>query len=237
MEEYPIKIEKNNTYIDKKNLTKYVWSFVIGDGCLILGHNKNRPNRETNASFVCSQIAEHEDYILWRANILSHITSIHLSIRKGVYINTCKPQIKTVSNRHPFFTTIRDRMYLYGNKIIDPHYLKLLDWEALSILYQDDGSLSKKPIGQNCYSLVLSTEGFSYGDNVLLQRAIKDKTDVLFGIVRVNTKSGLHYRLQTAKYSNIKIFLNGVSKYIKPSFEYKLLPNVQLHKNVDGDII
>jgi hypothetical protein len=238
-EKYPIKIEKTNDNTNDKELTKYVWAFTLGDGCLLFGKDKNRPNKDINANFECGQTYEHEDYILWRANILSNITSIYLQLKEKI---PYKAQIVSKSGRHPFFTTIRSRMYLNGHKVIDPHYLKLLDWETLAILYQDDGSLSKKPKGINCYTLEIATNCFSYGEQVLLQRAIKEKTDILFHIVPCrNKKNVLQYKLTIAKHDTIVTFLNGVKPFIKPSFGYKLLPNVQypLYSRIkmDSDIV
>ena len=223
MKEYPIKISKSNNITDRKVLTKYAWIFSLGDGCLMSGFSKNRPNKNVNAFFGCGQLADNEDYILWRADILSNITSVYLQCKS----KDRRPQIDTITGHHPFFTTLRSRMYLNGHKVVDPHDLKLLDWEALAILYQDDGCLSKKPKGNNCYTLSLSTESFSYGEQVMLQRAIKDKTDILFRIGSIRTKGGLHYILVISKYDSIVKFLDGVKPFIKPSFEYKLLSGVQ----------
>jgi len=226
MEEYPLSIRQPKVRItDKKELTKYVWAFTLGDGCLRKDNHKNRPNKAENYHFECGQLAEHEDYILWRADILSNITSAYIQKKQR---GDSKPMLITRVNRHPFFTTLRKRVYLDGRKVIDPHDLKLLDWETLAILYQDDGCLSKKNEGQNCYILTISTESFSYGDQVLLQRAIKNKTGILFRInsTRSADKSCLHYRLILGKYSLIKEFLAGIKPYIKDSFKYKLLPNV-----------
>lgn len=228
MEKYPIKLTVPNCIVsDKKELTKYVWAFTLGDGCIRIQLNKNRANRDVNYHFECGQIAEHEDYILWRADILSNITSVLLQYK---VIKNGKPQIHTQTGRHPFFTTIRTRTYLNNHKVISEHDLKLLDWETLAILYQDDGSLSKKPVGNTCYTLSLATDSFSYGDNILLQRAIKEKVDILFRVNKLFSKStgNLYHRLILSRYDTICRFLDGVSKFIKPSFEYKLLPNAQL---------
>lgn len=237
-EEYPLKISKSNKILDKKKLTKYAWAFAVGDGCLRTPNDRDRPNNSVNAFFECGQTSDHEDYILWRADILSNITSVYIKFKPSKF-ETQKSQLHTQTGRHPFFTTLKKRMYLEGHKVIDPHDLKLLDWESLAIIYQDDGCLSKKPKGNNCYTLTISTCSFSYGEQVMLQRAIKDKTDVLFGIGSINSVGGIKYRLITNKYENIKKFTDGVKPFIKPSFEYKLLPNVQypLYSRVDSDIV
>jgi hypothetical protein len=234
MEKYNIKLPVSSSITDKKVLTKYVSYFTLGDGCLRVQKSLNRPNKNLNAHFECCQVKEHEDYILWRADILSNITSVTVKDRE---VKIGKTQLKTQTQRHPFFTAIRNRLYLNNHKVIDPHTLKLLDWEGLAILYQDDGCLSKKPSGNNCYTLTISTESFSYGDNVLLQRAIKDKTDILFRINKTSSNDNIHYRLCLSKYELINQFVDGVSKYIKPSFEYKITFSERLAPEKDDDII
>lgn len=215
--EYPFHVDKSNTITDEKLITKYVWAFSLGDGCLFTAKPKDRPNNNVNSCFKCNQLASHEDYILWRADILSNITSLNIQyVQDGT-------QLETVSNRHPLYTKMRSRIYLEGHKIVEPHYLKLLDWETLAILYQDDGCLSLKDKERYYYRLSLSTQSFSYGDNVLLQRAIKDKTDILFSVAPYRNKNdNLMYLLALQKQQEIDRFIDGVRKYIKPSFEYKV---------------
>lgn len=219
---YPLKIDKPfNIITDKKELTKYVWSFVLGDGRLTVSKSKNRPNNILNYTFDCPQISEHEDYILWRADILSNITGVYLQYKE---LENGKPQIRTTTGRHPFFTTLRQRMYLNGTKLIDPHDLKLLDWETLAIFYQDDGCLSHK--SYNSYNLTISSESYTYGDNILLQRAIKDKTDILFSVHKISVNGNTKYRLALQNKEGQEKFINGVRPYIKKSFDYKINPHV-----------
>lgn len=219
---YPLKINKPfNIITDKKELTKYIWSFVLGDGCLTVSESKNRPNNNINYKFDCGQLAIHEDYILWRADILSNITGVYLQERQFKIGNL---QIRTTTNRHPFFTTLRQRMYLNGTKLIDPHDLKLLDWETLAILYQDDGCLSHK--SYNSYNLTISSEAYTYGDNILLQRAIKDKVDILFSVQKISVNGNTKYRLALQNQEGQKKFIDGIRPYIKESFNYKINPHV-----------
>lgn len=230
---YPLHVNKSNTISDKKTLTKYIWAFTLGDGCLYLRKDKDRPNADTNAVFDCGQLAIHEDYILWRAEILSNITTLNLQLKKNDVI------LSTKSNRHPVYTTMRNRIYLEGHKIIDPHYLKLLDWETLAILHQDDGCLSLKDKIRNYFCITLSTQSFSYGDNILLQRAIKEKTDILFSVTPIRTQKGeTQYRLMLNRQDDIDRFIDGIRKYIKPSFQYKV-NNFRMtdSEKSDGEIV
>lgn len=218
---YPLHINKSNTVTDKKELTKYIWAYSLGDGSLLYFPHKDRPNEKINACFTCNQLKIHEDYIVRRADILSNITSLSIQNKPS-----SPDMLTTQSNRHPKFSEMRQRIYLNGVKIVEPHYLKLLDWETLAILHQDDGCLSIKDKDRNYFIVTLSTQSFSYGDNILLQRAIKDKTDILFSVTSIRSKTGnLQYRLMLQKQDEIDKFLFGIGKYISPSFEYKVNKN------------
>ena len=232
--EYPITITNSTLKItDNKLITKYVNDFVLGDGCLYIPVKKGRANKNVTAIFDCGQLKKNEDYILWRADILSNITSVHIKEKQATSL-----MLYTETNRHPIFSHVRERVYPNNHKVVDPHYLKLFDAESLAILYQDDGSLSHK--GKNQYNLVISTEGFSYGDNILLQRMLKDKFDILFSVLGYRGKTNnLLYRLQLQKKELQYKFLEIVTPYIKSSFEYKLDMTTTESSAilVDGDIV
>lgn len=236
------------TMRNEKELTKYVSAFLYGDSSITKDKRDNG-----NCVFECCQIADHLDYLEWMKAILEDITSFKLSPRPGyeekqdaeiMGIKThIKAQYRLRSARHPFFNSFRFRLYGTGKKIIDPHYLKLLDWETLAILYMDDGYISH-PISTNKYGnsypqdiLGLCTNGYSYGDNLLLKKAIKDLFDIEFNVSEERQNGNLQYRLKLRSKDIVK-FLDGISKYIVPSFEYKL---IQTHTgspiNLGDDIV
>ena len=216
--------------MDEKNLIKYVVAFTYGDGCLIKHGKYSR--------FEANNLAKNRDYNEWRAEILSNITRVTL---KDVDPQRGNRQltINTRTNTHPIFERVRSRMYLNKVKVIDPHYLKLLDWETLAILYMDDGSLrhttrTYKDKVYHSYCPNIATCNFSYGDNLLLKRAIKENLGIEFNVTRhsKNKNGDMTYILYLLASSRAKFF-SGVFKYIKPSFKYKINPYTE--PVIDGD--
>jgi len=211
--------------VDKKTLTKYIVAFCYGDG--FLGkHGKN-------ARFQANNIIDNLDYIEWRASILENVSGLSMSERVPK-IKGWKVLINTTTHTHPMYTTIWQRLYLNGRKVFDPHYLKLLDWETLAILYMDDGTLGctkqeyKDKTYRNYYPKI-ATCAYSYGDNLLLKKAIKDKLGIEFNINRHSrNKRGETTYILSLQANSRERFLSGVEQYILPSFRYKIYPNDEL---------
>lgn len=193
------------TTMDKRQLMKYISAFTMGDGGVYYAGKHCR--------FVCNQIEKHRDYIEWRASILSELTSVNISEKQQPNKQLI---LSTTTRIHPVYTKIRKRLYIDGYKSVDPYYLKNMDWEMMSILFMDDGSAvldkGKYP------DIKMNLKRLSYGDQLLLKKAIKEKIDVEFNINRHYDKWFLRLRNKDASK-----FLDGVSKFIKPSFEYKLV--------------
>jgi len=228
--------------IGRKELTKYIFSFTLGDGWMT--------KRNKNANYGLHQLSIHKDYIEWQANILETLTSVNWRDIPA-YINIqgakAKASIRIETKTHPFYTTLYERIYTERKiKQISPHDLKLLDWETLAILYQDDGYIEVSPriTQENYVRIRIATDNFTYGDVVLLQRAIYEYTNIPFDIQRRKFKETYGYRLQARK-DYAKRFIEGITPYVKPSYEYKLDIHTQTSKyfrmdtstKVDGDMI
>lgn len=221
------------TMRNNKELTKYVSAFLLGDSSISV--DKRDWKRNGNAVFECTQIETHLDYLEWIKSVLEDITSIKISKAKDAgefkfpqgHTSKTKAQFRVRSSRHPFFNPFRERMYGTGKKSIDPHYLTLMDWESLAIWYMDDGYISntiKRKDGKEYPQVILGlcTNCFTYGDNWLLKKAIKEKFDLEFNIQEDRKIKNLTYRL-ICRAKDIQKFLDGVEKYIQPSFKYKLI--------------
>jgi hypothetical protein len=210
--------------IDKKQLVKLISYFSTFDGGLYLS--------KKNAQFIINMREENKDYLNWIKQTLENITSVREYNRKDYNTDgyNRSPQIRLESNCHPFLTKIWERLYIDGRKVIDPHMLTLLDAEALAIIFMTDGGTyldirSKTPHR----SIKLHTKGFSYGDNWLLKKTIKDKLDLEFNINRHGK-----YWFLSLRTKDIDSFINLVKPYILPSFQYKL-ERLTLEKG--GDIV
>jgi len=225
-------------------LYKYIHAFILGDGGVYV--DKSEVN--SNAWFQTTKTEKNLDFIEFAEDIIKNITGCTIkrhetqsnSINGKEFIT--KPYYRLVSKRHPTFTKFRHRMYPNGYKCLDPHYLKLLDWETLAILYMDDGTRFTKhyhkPYGDyTYYGVELCTHSFSFADNLMLSQIIKEKLNLTFFIDKVNLKSGLKYKLRMSQKDNNK-FYDGLYKYILPSFVYKL-ENIHTtdSDNSDDDIV
>jgi len=205
------------TMSDNKDVSKRLYYYSTFDGYLD-NRGENRNSRlsvtmlEKNSDYIYEVALTLEEadigYILWRPALNRH----------DGYAR--KQQIRVQSKAHPKLTKIRKRIYIDNKKVIDPHMLTLLDAQALAIIFMADGSRKSCILasGKDNPLFRIHTNGFSYGDNWLLKKAIKERFDLEFNVERQATdKWGLYLR----KKDNEK-FESIISPFILESFRYKL---------------
>lgn len=201
--------------LNKKELVKLISYMVMGDGGLY------KSGTCVNASFAMNMKADHLDYVEFCKEVLEQVTSCSITERKVE--GNRKPQVRLQSKTHPFLTTIRDRIYTDAYRGIDPHALKLLDAQALAILYMCDGSLvvaapgGKRGSVSPEYTVTLNMKRLSYGDQFILKKALKDKLDLEWNINRQNTYYYLRLRSK-----DIDKFMEMTAPHVLPSFQYKI---------------
>jgi hypothetical protein len=201
---------------DKKELVKLCSFIVMGDG----GVYKYNGNKE--CAFVMNMIAKNEDYVLLCRDILENVTSTRIvEVDKG---ENRQLQLRLTTKGHPFFTKLRERIYIDKYKSLDQHALKMLDYEALSFLYMSDGSLVIKKEKYPCVTLNLKR--LSYGDLLLLKKALKEKLDLEWNI----NKNYPYYYL-SLRSKDIPKFMENIKPYITQSFMYKILDEVPSDNN------
>lgn len=200
---------------DKKELVKLVSYISMGDGGL---YSRNG----WNAQFIMNMKAENKDYIDFCQSILENLTSCKQYARKDCNTDGCtrQPQIRLESRTHPELTKIRNRIYVDKYKGIDPHALKMLDAQALAILYMCDGSYKEyyaRGSINPSYHVTLNMKRLSYGDQFILKKALKEKLDLEWNINRQNQYYYLRLRMK-----DFYKFMEMVSPYVLPSFQYKI---------------
>jgi len=203
---------------DPKQLMKLVSYMATFDGGIYVPHKK-KPDSKVNCQFILNMREENQDYVNWVKETLENITSVSLYERPDYNTDgyNRKPQIRLETHRHPYFTKIRDRIYIDGHKVIDPHTLKLMDDEALAIIFMCDGGTSLDLRHKNPHAKInLHTKGFSHPENMALSKAIYDKT----GIITNVNHHGKYYYLSVATKSH-KTFYETVKPHVLPSFDYK----------------
>lgn len=218
--------------MDDKQLTKLLSYFIMADGGVY------RRNESGNAYFVMNMLSKNKDYIDWVEQTLNEFVGTRKVDRKDYNTDGCtrQPQIRLESKTHPKLTKIWERVYTEKYKGIDPHALKLLDWEAMAILYMCDGSLvedapnPEKRLVNSSWNLTLNMKRLSYGDQLLLKKAIKEKLDVEFNINRQN-----QYYYMRLRCKDVVKFCKGVAPFMKESFKYKIRVIDSLKE--DGDTV
>jgi len=186
------------------------------DGGIYVPH-KRKSDSKVNCMFAMNMRKDNLDYVEWVASVLSNITSCRITDRKDYNTDGCAraPQVRLESRRHPFLTTLRRRLYINNHKVIDPHMLKLLDAEALAIIFMCDGGTYLERSG-NTASISLHTKAFSYADNMALSKAIYNAT----GIRSTVNRHYDYYLLRINSRDNV-LFYKTVLPYMKDSFLYK----------------
>ena len=206
--------------MDKKQLTKLISYFAMGDGGLYL------PDPKGNAKFIMNMKKENSDYIYWVKETLEEIVGTSIYDRKDYNTDGCtrQPQLRLESNRHPFLTTIHDRIYTCdGHKGLDMHTLKLLDWEAMAILYMCDGSGQEylRPeigmVNPSC-RVTLNMKRLSEAEQVVLKKTIRDNLGVEFNVNKQNKYFYLNLRTK-----DVNKFMDGVMPFMQESFKYKIV--------------
>lgn len=208
---------------DKKELVKIISFMAMGDGSV----HSNGGSK--NCVFSMSMVEKHLDFITYVKSVLDNVTS-----SKVMYTKRELPRqniYKVQSLSHPFFNSIRERIYVDSYKSIDPHALKLMDWQCLAILYMCDGCLGKFP-DKECFTTTLNLCRLSYGDFLLLKNTIKEKFDLEWNIVKTGNK---YYTLRL-RMKDFDKFMQGIAPYIFESFKYKLYLRTT-NPSIEGDEI
>ncbi len=197
---------------NKKELLKYIVAFVIGDGFL------SRSKINSNSYYTCGQRSDRSEFIEFQKTILSQLTEVTTFKEKN------RDYYKLRTRVHPLYTKVRQRLYKDNKRVLDPHYLKLLDEEALAIIYMSDGytRVIERKNGYRYVRIKISTHSYSYFDNCAFKDFIKEKFDINFKVQMEKDKryNSIYYYLLATKDEAIK-FLNLTEKYALNCFKYK----------------
>lgn len=206
-------------------LSKFVTWSVLGDGCVSFAtHNKN-------AHYSITRSPEHKDYIDMVASRFTGLQDCTVTISEYERRDNKKLVVNLRTSSHPIFTRVRARQYIAGHRVVDPHMLTMLDWDAAAMLYMDDGSLCFNTKG---YPIVrLSTCAYSHAEHEALRKQFADRLGVIWNINR----SSNTYQLCLAK-SSYDTWFNGINKYILKSYQYKLPTSLQeVASRTDDDLV
>lgn len=189
----------------------------MSDGCLTM-HKQC-----VNASFHMNNSMRNED--------LAHYVIPYLeAIGVGYTYRPGEKYFSLRSKTHPFLTTLYQRVYEQGRKVPSHHDFKLLDWEAVAILYMCDGSIQQTGKYKQAYP-VLNLCRWSYAELCWVKAQFKDR----LGFDANVWSCGKYWRLGVPK-KDAGVFFENVRPYMLPSFSYKL-PNDEPLLEKEGDEI
>lgn len=206
-------------------LSKFLTWSVTGDG--FVGYHTNNKI----AHYAIQRAPKHKDYIELIANKFTDLQDCKVHITEYIRKDNNKEVIALRTDTHPILTRVRERQYINSRRVIDPHQLTLLDWEAAAFLYMDDGSLCVNNKG----SLItrLSTCAFSYPEQSFLRNAFIEKLGVIWNINR----NGNTWQLNLAKQSR-DLWFENITPFIVDSYKYKLPEFLQKETpRTGGDLV
>jgi len=159
-------------------LSKFLTWSVTGDG--FVGYSTGN----TKAHYAITRDPVHRDYIETIASKFTGLQDCNVRITEYTRKDNGKNVLSLRTTSHPLFSRVRERQYIENHRVIDPHQLTMLDWEAAAFLYMDDGSLCVNNKG----SLItrLSTCAYSYPEQMFLRTAFIEKLGVIWNVNRAS---------------------------------------------------
>lgn len=206
--------------MNNKELTRLISAMVLGDGSL------RKWQGVKNAGYGFGQIAIHKDYVDFQYDVFSSFVGTKIVLQDG---RTDKdgtnhqPHYTLWTKSHPKLTVLYDRIYFDGRKSVSTHDLLLFDWQSAAIFFMDDGYRLKSEDTSQRGNVFLCTDNYNHAEIILLQKAIYERIGIPFNIrKRGYKKDGTQIYRLVATRDNAERFIEGVSPFILPSFEYKL---------------
>ena len=156
-----------------------------------------------------------KDYLYWKYQVLSNIVSqqpkqIICGRNYQKNKNYYSWYFHTVTMK--FFGELYKQFYSNGHKIVPKDILDILTPLSLSVWYMDDGCLSQG-------TAILNTQNFSFSEQKILQKSLKEK----FNLEATINKDRNKWRLRIKK-EDFNRFRSLVEDYIIPSMKYKIVP-------------
>ncbi len=187
--------------MDKKELVKKMAFLCMSDAGLIMHKGC------VNASFSLSMCVENKDMSEYAIELLKEVGV-------GFRYSENEKYFRLTSKTHPFLTTLWERIYQDGRRVPSPHDFKLLDWEAVAIMYMCDGNI--QVAGRRWYPMINMCK-WSYAELCWVKQQFKKYLDLDINIY----KCGKYYRVGVPAH-HCDYFFENVKPYMLKSFYYKL---------------
>ena len=200
-------------------------ALCIGDGCLRKPHPKSG-----NVQLEIAHSLKQEEYCKWKRDLIYSIFGGSKPPKIGYRVIKLKNVDKEYkacrfTRSHPYFLYLRHLLYPNNVKVMTREILEKLTPQGIAIWYMDDGSFYKKDNEDGtksiCFDLRISTDSFSYEENVLICDFFKEKYNISFYPYRYHKERIHGWIIRANKQAAIK-FINLIKPYIIPSMEYKI---------------
>ncbi len=200
----------------REDINQILLGSLLGDASLSLYSNSK------NAAYCCSHSPKQKDYLFWKAKILTKLFKVNVTFRK----NGPKHWLYRLrTNNSPILTSLHRLYYVHytkpgrrWRKIINPAALSHLTPLGLAIWYCDDGTYYVRD-----KSCALSTQGFSYEENIMLKDYFSKKWGIPASVMRDHRSyiNKTYYKLVFKKKETHK-FLTLIKDFVPESMAYKL---------------
>lgn len=189
-----------------KNKTGLLVGMLLGDACIT-----------KDGSLTIGHSIKQKEYLLFKKDRLKFFFNFSYTER---YCGKEKKYLECFikSNTSPYLKLMR-KIWYKPNKVLSKKMIYKISEEGLAYWYLDDGSLifQKDNKGEiKSRKGYLNTQSFSFEENVLLQRMLKEKYNISTKI----HKDKNYYRLYLNS-TELKKLLDIISKYIPFSMKYK----------------
>jgi hypothetical protein len=189
------------TTMDKKELTKRLAFLCMSDASLDMHKGC------VNASFHLTMCKENRDMAEYAISLLKEVNV-------GYRYSENEKYFRLDSKVHPFLTKLWERIYQDGRRVPSPHDFKLLDWEAVAIMYMCDGNI--QVAGKRWYPMINMCK-WSYAELCWVKVQFKEKLNLDINIY----KCGKYYRVGVPAH-HCDYFFDKVEPFMLDSFKYKL---------------
>ena len=194
---------------DPKNLLEHhmqiIFGSILGDANLGKGNGVNFYLDEVHST-------KQKKYLLWKNNMLEILGSLIINENRNVH-----KRVRLKTKSFPFLKELHEEFYPDGKKIIPINIINKLNGVGLMIWYLDDGHVT---IPESL--ITLSTDGYTYEGNLLVQKFFIDKLDIH---PRIGKRSGKYYYLLFNKKDSKKLLC-----IFKELFEKYNLPRCMFYK-------
>lgn len=201
-------------FSNRKEFKGAVIGMILGDGYI------PKVIRGTNAAFSLGHSIDQIEYARYKKSILEYLTSCRECVQTR-HDGKGKDYIKIDSRVHPFYTALRNHMYIDGRKTVDEHIMKCLTPLGLALWYQDDGCLINH---SDFLTPFLCTHGFSKTEVEMMCRSLQK----LFGLQWRPRKDKQYYAMRLRR-KDRKAFFDLIRPYIHPTMQYKIRDDGKEH--------